>query len=128
MPGIHVTDLPAAARPSWYALPLRYEPAELGGLPIGRFLDAVHAEDATEVDVPGFTCPLYAHPLFRIPGALLPGYADGHHLPADGFPAAEYMHATTLKLSVWHRQGDVHLADAYTTAIAKVATHAKGLT
>lgn len=38
------------------------------------------------------------------------------------------MHATTLKLPVWHREGEVRLADAYTAAIAKVATHAKDLT
>ncbi|MEV5381186.1 DegT/DnrJ/EryC1/StrS family aminotransferase [Streptomyces nondiastaticus] len=128
VPGIRVPDLPKAARPSWYALPLRYEPAELGGLPIERFLDALHAEGATEADQPGSTCPLHTHPLFRTPGALLPGYADGHGLPTDGFPAADHVHATTLKLPVWHREGEVRLADAYTAAIAKVATHAKDLT
>lgn len=62
VPGIRVPDLPKAARPSWYALPLRYEPAELGGLPIERFL---HAEGATEANQPGSTCPLHTHPLFR---------------------------------------------------------------
>ncbi|MBZ4319920.1 DegT/DnrJ/EryC1/StrS family aminotransferase [Streptomyces huiliensis] len=127
VPGIRVPDLPTAARPSWYALPLHYEPAELGGLPIERFLDALHAEGATEADVPGSTCPLHIHPLFRTPGALLPGYADRRGQPADGFPAADYVHATTLKLPVW-REGEVRLADAYTTAITKVATHAKDLT
>ncbi|MHA7957934.1 DegT/DnrJ/EryC1/StrS family aminotransferase [Streptomyces sp. L500] len=127
VPGISVPDLPAATRPSWYALPLRYESAELDGLPIERFLDALHAEGATEADRPGSTCPLHAHPLFRTPGTLLPGYADGHGLPADGFPAAEHVHATTLKLPVWHHAGDVRLADAYTTAITKVATNAKDL-
>ncbi|WKK25778.1 hypothetical protein QZH56_09385 [Streptomyces olivoreticuli] len=61
------------------------------------------------------------------PGALLPGYAD-HQGPAVGdFPAAEHVHATTLKLPVWHGQEGVRLADAYTAAIAKVASHAKDL-
>ncbi len=127
VPGIRVPDVPAAARASWYALSLRYEPAELGGLPIERFLDALHAEGATEADQPGSTCPLHTHPLFQAPGSLLPGYADGHHLPGDGFPAAEHVHATTLKLPVWSGADDVRLADAYTTAIAKVAIHAKDL-
>ncbi|MCF3103183.1 aminotransferase class I/II-fold pyridoxal phosphate-dependent enzyme [Streptomyces roseoverticillatus] len=127
MPGIRLPALPVAARPSWYALPLRYEPAELGGLPIERFLDALHAEGATEADQPGSTCPLHTHPLFQTPGTLLPGYADGQGLPAGGFPAADYVHAMTLKLPVWHHENDVRLADAYATAIAKVATHAKDL-
>ncbi|MFT2017364.1 hypothetical protein ACMA1D_16205 [Streptomyces sp. 796.1] len=118
---------PTSARPSWYALPLRYEPAELGGLPLRRFLDALHAEGATEVDRPGSTCPLGTHPLFQHPGALLPGYA-GHQSPAvRRFPVAEAVHATLLKLPVWHREADARLADAYTAAIAKVATHAKDL-
>ncbi|MGK5546708.1 DegT/DnrJ/EryC1/StrS family aminotransferase [Streptomyces sp. URMC 127] len=127
VPGIQPPDLPLAARPAWYALPLRYEPAELGGLPIEQFLDALLAEGATEADLPGSTCPLHTHPLFQTPQALLPGYADGQGQPADGFPAAGYMHATTLKLPVWHHEDDIHLADAYTTAITKVATHAKDL-
>ncbi|MEU1375527.1 DegT/DnrJ/EryC1/StrS family aminotransferase [Streptomyces triculaminicus] len=127
VPGIRVPDVAAAARPSWYALPLRYETAELGGLPIERFLDAVHAEGATEADRPGSTCPLHTHPLFQAPGTLLPGYADRPDASVGGFPAAEYVHATTFKLPVWSGADDVRLADAYTTAIAKVATHAKDL-
>ncbi|MGA5131982.1 DegT/DnrJ/EryC1/StrS family aminotransferase [Streptomyces olivoreticuli] len=127
VPGIRVPHVPVLARPSWYALPLRYEPAGLGGLPLERFLEAVHAEGAGAADQPGSTCPLGTHPLFQAPGALLPGYAD-HQGPAVGdFPAAEHVHATTLKLPVWHGQEDVRLADAYTVAIAKVASHAKDL-
>ncbi|MFF4403407.1 DegT/DnrJ/EryC1/StrS family aminotransferase [Streptomyces sp. NPDC001262] len=127
VPGIRVPNLSTMARPSWYALPLRYDPAELGGLSLDRFLDALHAEGATETDVPGSTCPLHTHSLFQAPGALLPGYADREAPAADGFPAAEYVHATTLKLPVWHREDDVRLADAYTEAIAKVADHHKDL-
>lgn len=61
------------------------------------------------------------------PGALLPGYADREAPVVGGFPVAEYVHATTLKLPVWHREDDVRLADAYTAAIAKVADHHKDL-
>jgi hypothetical protein len=32
-----------------------------------------------------------------------------------------------FKLPVWHREDDIHLADAYAAAIIKVATHAKDL-
>ncbi|MFE7664011.1 hypothetical protein [Streptomyces celluloflavus] len=47
-------------------------------------------------------------------------------MPGD-FPAAEHVHATTLKLPVWHREEDIPLVDAYTEAIAKVAAHHKDL-
>ncbi|MEU4211247.1 aminotransferase class I/II-fold pyridoxal phosphate-dependent enzyme [Streptomyces sp. NPDC026206] len=127
VPGIRVPHVPVSARPSWYALPLRYEPAELGGLPLQRFLDAVHAECATEADQPGSTCPLATHPLLQDPGALLPGYADRRGPVPGDFPAAEHVHATTLKLPVWHRDEDIPLVGAYTQAIAKVAAHHKDL-
>ncbi|MGK5639790.1 DegT/DnrJ/EryC1/StrS family aminotransferase [Streptomyces sp. URMC 126] len=127
VPGIRVPRMPVSARPSWYALPLRYEPADLGGLPLERFLDAVRAEGAAEADRPGSTCPLGTHPLFQAPGALLPGYAGHQDRAVGDFPAAGHVHATTFKLPVWHREEDVHLADAYTAAIAKVASHAKDL-
>ncbi|MCC3776473.1 hypothetical protein [Streptomyces sp. UNOB3_S3] len=119
--------MPVAARPSWYALPLRYEPADLGGLPLQRFLDAVRAEGAIEADRPGSTCPLGTHPLFQAPGALLPGYAGRQDCAVGDLPAAGYVHATTFKLPVWHREEDVRLADACTAAVAKVASHAKDL-
>lgn len=127
VPGIRVPHVPPRSGPSWYALPLRYEAAELGGLPLHRFLDAVHAEGATEADQPGSTCPLNTHPLFQQPGTLLAGYAY-HHGPAVGeFPTAETVHATLLKMPVWHREDDIRFADAYTAAITKVAAHAKDL-
>ncbi|MFF7687813.1 DegT/DnrJ/EryC1/StrS family aminotransferase [Streptomyces syringium] len=127
VPGIRVPHVPVSARPSWYTLPLRYEPADLGGLPLQQFLDALRAEGATETDQPGSTCPLGTHPLFQAPGALLPGYAGRQCPAASNFPAAEHVHATTFKLPVWHREEDVCLADAYTGAVAKIASHAKDL-
>ncbi|MEC4019204.1 DegT/DnrJ/EryC1/StrS family aminotransferase [Streptomyces sp. H27-D2] len=127
VPGIGVPQIAAGARPSWYGLPLRYDPAALGGLPPARFLDAVHAEGATATDRPGSTCPLNTHPLFQRPGALLPGYAD-HQGPGErDFPVAGQVHAGTVKLPVWHRDRDQPLADAYTAALAKVARHHKDL-
>jgi perosamine synthetase len=126
VPGIRVPRIPAPARPSWYALPLGYEPAELSGLPIARFLDALHAEGATEADLPRSTRPLSDHPLFQAPGDLLPGYAD-HRSPAAGdFPVAERLHGSTIKLPVWHRDQD-SLPDAYAAALTKVARHHKDL-
>ncbi|MFE1785025.1 hypothetical protein ACFW9F_21230 [Streptomyces sp. NPDC059506] len=115
--------IPAGARPSWYALPLRYEPAELGGLSVDRFLEALHAEGATAADLPGSTRPLSDHPLFRTPGELLPGCADRPRPAVGSFPTAEHVHGSTLKLPVWHRDQDFRLADAYTAAVAKVARH-----
>ncbi|WP_455353533.1 DegT/DnrJ/EryC1/StrS family aminotransferase [Streptomyces sp. SYSU K217416] len=127
VPGIRCPRVDGRARPSWYALPLRYVPSELSGVPVERFLDALHAEGAIETDLPGSTRPLNEHPLFQTPGSLLPGYAHSQGPTAGDFPVAEYVHGSTLKLPVWHRDRDLHLADAYTAAIAKVARHHKDL-
>lgn len=72
VPGIDVPYPPTPAGPAWYALPLRYRPDQLAGLPVERFLEAVHAEGAREIDLPGSTRALGDHPLFHVPGALLP--------------------------------------------------------
>ncbi|MGW0881258.1 DegT/DnrJ/EryC1/StrS family aminotransferase [Streptomyces sp. NPDC002671] len=127
VPGIDVPHPPSHAGPAWYALPLRYRPDQLAGLPVKRFLEAVHAEGASEVDLPGSTRALGDHPLFRTPGELLPGYADHQGPAADSFATARRVHGSTVKLPVWHRDQDLHLADAYTGAIIKVAEHHKEL-
>ncbi|MFE4492448.1 DegT/DnrJ/EryC1/StrS family aminotransferase [Streptomyces niveus] len=127
VPGIAVPHPPPHARPAWYALPLRYHPEQLAGLPVERFIEALHAEGAVETDLPGSTRPLGDHQLFRTPGALLPGYADHQGQPADSFANARRVHGSTLKLPVWHREKGLHLAESYTTAIIKVAEHHKDL-
>lgn len=127
VPGIDVPHPPSHARPAWYALPLRYDPAHFAGLPVERFLDAVHAEGASEIDLPGSTRALGDHPLFHTPGVLLPGYPDHQGPAADSFANARRVHASTVKLPVWHRDQDIDLAQAYTAAIIKVADHHKEL-
>lgn len=127
VPGIDVPHPPSHAGPAWYALPLRYRPDQLAGLPVERFLEAVRAEGASEIDLPGSTRPLSDHPLFRTPGALLPGYADHQGPATHSFTTAQRVHGSTVKLAVWHRDQDLPLAEAYTAAIAKVAEHHKEL-
>ncbi|MFI8200434.1 hypothetical protein ACIF6K_28605 [Streptomyces sp. NPDC085942] len=102
-------------------------PDKLAGLPVERFLEAVHAEGASEIDLPGSTRPLGDHQLFRTPGAFLPSYADHQGPAADSFTTARRVHGSAVKLPVWHREQDLHLADAYTAAIIKVAEHHKEL-
>lgn len=123
LPGITVLDVPEGVRPSWYGMIIRYHPEDLGGLPIGRFCEALKAEGCLELDRPGSTCPLNLHPLFQAPTALFPRCPQMPAYTAGQFPHAEALHANTLKLPVWHRKEDIPLADAYTAAFAKVTAH-----
>jgi perosamine synthetase len=106
---------------------LRCHPDQLGGLPIETFYDALKAEGCLEVDRPGSTCPLNLHPLFQAPAALFPHSTGMPAYERGQFPYAEALHASTLKLPVWHREEDLPLADAYTAAFAKVTAHHRTL-
>ncbi|GAA2127585.1 DegT/DnrJ/EryC1/StrS family aminotransferase [Streptomyces synnematoformans] len=127
VPGLRTPRLDPAARASWYTLPLRYESAALGGLPLARFLAAVHAEGAMAVDHPGSTRPLGDHPLFRAPREMIPHYPGAQDPVLGECRGAARVHASTLKLPVWHRPEDSAFADAYAAALAKVARHHKEL-
>ena len=128
LPGITVLDVPDGVTPSWYGMVLRYQPDDLGGLPIERFYGALKAEGCLEVDRPGSTCPLNLHPLFQAPAPLLPHRADLPTYAPGQFPRAEAFHRNALKLPVWHREEDIPLADAYTHAFTKVTDHYRDLT
>jgi len=128
LPGITVPDVPDEVAPSWYGLILRYQPDQLGGLPVERFDSALKAEGCLEVDRPGSTCPLNLHTLFQAPAPLLPHRADLPAYAPGQFPRAETFHRNTLKLPVWHREEDIPLADAYTYAFTKVTSRYRDLT
>jgi dTDP-4-amino-4,6-dideoxygalactose transaminase len=116
-----VPEVAAGVHSSWYGLALRYQADELGGLPIQRFYEALHAEGCREVDRPGSTCPLNLLPLFQQPEPLLPAYVGTLAYVHGEFPHAEAIHATTLKLPVWHREEDMPLVDSYIEAFRKVS-------
>lgn len=50
-----------------------------------------------------FSRPLNLLPLFQQPEPLLPAYTDALVYGPGEFPQAEAVHATILKLPVWHR-------------------------
>jgi perosamine synthetase len=123
LPGLSVPSLSDGTRASWYGLPLRYKADELGGLPIERFHRALLAEGCGEVDRPGSTCPSNQLPLFDNTTALLPGFPDDLRYRQGDFPRAEAVHATTLKLPVWHDPIDRALVDSYIRAFQKVVSN-----
>ncbi|MFG2212581.1 hypothetical protein [Streptomyces sp. NPDC048638] len=76
-------------------------------------MTAVHVERAHHINVPGSTRSMADHPLFQRPGALLSGYADSDGGAAENYPAARRVHASTIKLPVWHREQDLPFVNAY---------------
>ncbi|MFD6072673.1 DegT/DnrJ/EryC1/StrS family aminotransferase, partial [Amycolatopsis lurida] len=115
----HVTEETLAA---WYGYPIIYSGDELGGLPIEKFFEALQAEGLADVDRPGSTCPLNLLPLFQDPRPLFPHhpYVEQISYRPGQFPVAERLHASTLKLPVWHRERDISLAQKYAAGFRKV--------
>jgi dTDP-4-amino-4,6-dideoxygalactose transaminase len=127
IPGIRVPQPGATLRPSWYGLILQYQPAELGGLPIQQYHEALLAEGCAEADRPGSTCPLNLLPLFRDPSGLFPAYEGKFAYGPGDFPRAEGFHAGAIKLPVWHREEDIPLVRQYIEAFRKVSAHYRDL-
>jgi dTDP-4-amino-4,6-dideoxygalactose transaminase len=126
-PGIGIPKVPNGSRAAWYGLPLQYRPAELDGLQVERFCQALRAEGCHEADRPGSTCPLNLHPLFQDPAPLFPTYRGTVRYAPGDFPVAERIHHHTIKLPIWHRDEDLQLAGQYAAAIRKVSTHYQDL-
>ena len=82
LPGISVPDVPAGTAPSWYAMPLLYQPPNDDGPTIDVLLSALHAEGCLEADQPGSTRPLHEHPLFtEAASAVLPSSPTSRRPP-----------------------------------------------
>lgn len=120
VPGIRVPEVPAGIEPSWYAMALTLDVAEVDP---GVVLRALHAEGLLEIDQPGSTRPMNEHALFSQPEGLFPQVGDDWPRYREGqFPNAARLHRTTLKFPVPHDDGPI--ADAYIRGITKVMTHA----
>jgi dTDP-4-amino-4,6-dideoxygalactose transaminase len=111
LPGIGMPEVPAGSRHTWYGFILQYRAAELGGLSIDRFCEALAAEGCQQLDRPGSTCPLNLLPLFQSPEALFPAYRDRLRYAPGDFPHAEEVYRNSLKLPMWHREEDAPIVD-----------------
>lgn len=119
LPGIAVPEVSEASAPSWYALPVLYQPEDAGGLPVAALVRALHAEGCLEVDQPGSTRPLHEHPLFSEEASVLfPDLSKPPKLGSSDFPQAVRIHRHTLKLPVPHVSGTP--LDSYADAFSKV--------
>lgn len=125
--GIKMPVIPENITHSWYALPIRYIPEELGGLPISIFLKALQAEGCIEVDKPGSTAPLNYHLLFQRPEYLFPRYKGKLNYSPGDFPVAENCYQNTIKIPVWNRDIDKPIASQYIMAFEKVLENYKDL-
>jgi dTDP-4-amino-4,6-dideoxygalactose transaminase len=109
-------------RCSWYAYPLRIRFDDLG-VNKEKFVKAIVAEGAVEVDIPGSTCPIDKYPAFADPQGLhqldaaLTGCVSGE------YPGAEKFHRSLVKITVPYGPDRWKFAESYVGAIKKVWSH-----
>ena len=119
--GISFPRIPDGAEPAWYAFPIIYNAEALHHVPRGRFVEAVIAEGATGVDIPGTNCPLTEFPCFRDGSIAFDDTPASRRTHFKGeFQNAERFHSNIIKLPVWYGPQRFEFAHAYVNAITKV--------
>jgi len=73
---IDIINSEIGAQNSWYAMVMRYQGDSLFGVKRERFVEALIAEGAVEVDIPGATCPSQMLELFLAPGEVFKNYTS----------------------------------------------------
>ncbi len=119
--GLQPPSVPKGVLPSWYALVWQYQSDYFNGLPINVFHKALQAEGLVDFDLPGSTCPLNNLPLFQNPHKLFPQfYSDKKLYQPEQFPNADRFYKQALKVSIWVRPSDKHIANLYIDGLKKV--------
>lgn len=117
IPGLSTPAIPEMSEPAWYAFPILYDTSAFPGLSKQRFVEAIHAEGAVDADIPRSTCPLTAYALF----------ASSHPHADSTLPGALSFHRRLFKLPVWYGERRFDYANAYLSAIRKVAAQRRAL-
>lgn len=135
VPGIRAHRVPAGSGSTmgpWYFPRGLYRPAELGGLPVGRFCEAVRAEGVPDCS-PGANAPLHTHPVFHQadifrqgkPTAVAFGQRDVRQA-AGSLPVTEAVPHAVFGVPWFKRDAPALIAE-YADAFRKVAEHADEL-
>lgn len=122
--GIELNKSYDGSKNSYYAVIFKYNPSKFHGLPIEKFIDALHMEGGIEFDNPSSTCPLNRLELFNNPQVLFPNYQKINH---EGYPTADKFFENTFKLPVWYSEDDLDIVLKYCDILRKVANYYKNI-
>lgn len=125
--GIEVIKPTDGAVNSWYAMIIKYHPEYMNNVSRERFVDAVIAEGAIEVDIPNSTCPVNYLELFKYPDMLFYNYKDKVRYKEDDFENATKFYNEIIKIPIWEFQEDEEIVYKYIRAIKKVANNIEEL-
>lgn len=112
---------------SWYAMIFKYNPEYMNGVTRERFVDAVVAEGAIEVDIPNSTCPVNYLELFKYPDLLFDNYKDKVRYEENDYRNATNFYNSIIKIPIWEDEEDKEVIYKYIRAIKKVVNNIEEL-
>ena len=120
LPGLKVLWPDSFSKCSWYALIIQYNKKELLNVPRDRFVKAMNAEGATEVDIPKSTCPMSHLELFKNPGFLFSDYSEIKSLITETYSTSEWFYNSIIKIPVWDWEENSNIIEKYIDTFEKV--------
>lgn len=121
--GIEIMKPAEGAVNSWYALIIKYHPEFMNFVSKERFVEALKAEGAIEVDIPNSTCPVNHLPLFQYPDLLFENYRNKVRYNDNDFVKATDFYNSIIKIPVWENKEDEEIVFKYIRAIKKVCNN-----
>ncbi len=125
--GLEVLEPIADATNSWYAMIIKYHPEYMNNVERERFVDAVIAEGAVEVDIPSSTCPVNYLEIFKYPDLLFENYKDKIRYTENDFENATKFYNSIIKIPIWENEEDEEIIYKYIRALKKVANNIEEL-
>ena len=125
--GLEVLEPTEGAINSWYALIIKYNPEYMNNVSRERFVEAVIAEGAVEVDIPNSTCPVNYLELFKYPDLLFDNYKEKIRYSENDFENANKFYNSIIKIPVWEYSEDEEIIYKYIRTLKKVANNIEEL-
>ena len=124
IPGLSIPRTPDESKLVWYVFPILYNPQYFNNVSRDKFVEALYAEGAGDVEIPTNMPPLTDFTIFNERGVHFDRPEKIKHYYQTGeFKNAEKFHASMIRLPVWYGEKRFEYARAHVAAIKKVIEH-----
>jgi dTDP-4-amino-4,6-dideoxygalactose transaminase len=121
IPGFSIPRIPQGSNPVWYILPILYDASYFNNVSRDRFVEALYAEGAKDVEIPTNMPPLTEFTIFNENGVHYDRTEEIKHYYQPGeFTNAETFHASMIRLPVWYGEKRLQYIKAHLAAIKKI--------
>jgi len=108
---------------AWYAMIIKYDKSKMRGVSREKFVKAVKAEGAIEVDIPNSVCPVNRLDLFQSPSLIYPDYGEILNYQTESFINADNFFKSIIKIPVWYTENSEQIIEKYIWVFRKVCKY-----